>query len=391
MTTAALGLPRIQVSVLVLAGVAATALFIALMINFGGRQAALLVLGLGLGVSLYHAAFGFSAAYRRVIVERDLSDVAAQAVMLAAAILLFAPVLAQGAVFGRAVAGAVAPVSVSMAFGAFLFGMAMQLAGGCASGTLYTAGGGNLRMVVVLVFFCIGGFWASLHLHLWSQLPGLGAVSLGDALGWPLAVALQLAALALIYGALKLWGGRRNRPLGWGGAFTWTRLLRGPWPLLMSAGLLAVFNWLTLLVAGHPWSITWAFALWTAKVAVALGWDPAINPFWSGGFQRAALEGPVLADTVTVMNLGLLLGALVAASLAGRVAPSVRIPPRSLAAAVIGGLMLGYGARLAYGCNIGAFFSGVASGSLHGWVWIVMAVLGTIVGVRLRPLFGLNN
>ena len=53
--------------------------------------------------------------------------------------------------------------------------------------------------------------------------------------------------------------------------------------------------------------------------------------------------------------------------------------------------MLGYGARLAYGCNIGAFFSGVASGSLHGWVWIVMAAAGTVVGVRLRPLFGLRN
>lgn len=391
MTTAALGLPRIQISVLVLAGVAAVALFAAILINFGGRPAVLLILGMGLGISLYHAAFGFSAAYRRVIVERDISDVAAQAVMLAVAILLFAPVLAQGVVFGRPVAGAVAPVSVSMAFGAFLFGMAMQLAGGCASGTLYTAGGGSLRMMVVLVFFCIGGFWASLHLHWWGGLPGLGAVSIGDALGWPLAVALQLAALALIYGGLRVWGGHRARPLGWGGAFTWTRLVRGPWPLLFGAASLAVFNWLTLLVAGHPWSITWAFTLWTAKAAVALGWNPATSPFWSGGFQQAALAAPLLADTVTVMNIGILLGALMAASLAGRVAPSVRIPPGSLAAAVIGGLMLGYGARLAYGCNIGAFFSGVASASLHGWVWIIMAVLGTTVGVRLRPLFGLKN
>ena len=44
----------------------------------------------------------------------------------------------------------------------------------------------------------------------------------------------------------------------------------------------------------------------------------------------------------------------------------MQIPPLSLAAAVIGGLLLGYGARLAFGCNIGAFFSGVVSGSLHG-------------------------
>jgi hypothetical protein len=44
---------------------------------------------------------------------------------------------------------------------------------------------------------------------------------------------------------------------------------------------------------------------------------------------------------------------------------------------------------LAYGCNIGAFFSGVASGSLHGWVWILCAVAGNLIGIRLRPLFRL--
>ena len=59
---------------------------------------------------------------------------------------------------------------------------------------------------------------------------------------------------------------------------------------------------------------------------------------------------------------------------------------RSLAAAIGGGLLLGYGARLAYGCNIGAYFSGVASGSLHGWLWLVAAFAGSVVGTRLRPM-----
>jgi hypothetical protein len=53
-------------------------------------------------------------------------------------------------------------------------------------------------------------------------------------------------------------------------------------------------------------------------------------------------------------------------------------------------LLLGYGARLAYGCNIGACFSGIASGSLHGWAWMVAAFFGNVLGTRLRPLFGLE-
>ncbi|HSM19274.1 MAG TPA: YeeE/YedE thiosulfate transporter family protein, partial [Hyphomicrobiales bacterium] len=49
------------------------------------------------------------------------------------------------------------------------------------------------------------------------------------------------------------------------------------------------------------------------------------------------------------------------------------------------------GARISFGCNIGAFFSGAASTSLHGWLWIVFALAGTWLGVRLRRAFGLRN
>lgn len=357
----------------------------------GWRYGVLFVVGGLLGMSLYHAAFGFTAAYRRAIVHRDISGVAAQLAMLALAMLLFAPVLAEGQVFGRGVVGAVAPVGISVAVGSFLFGLGMQIAGGCGSGALYTAGGGSTRMLFVLATFVVGSFLGSLHMPFWAGLPSLGRVSLAGEVGWEAAVALQLAVLLVIWLGLRLWArGADQRPL-WTGGLGWRRLLTGPWPLLLSAGLLALLNWITLLVAGHPWSITWAFTLWGAKAAAALGWDPATSPFWTGGFQQAALKASVFRDNISVMNVGIVLGALTAAGLAGRFAPRLKLPPRSLAAALIGGLIMGYGARLAFGCNIGAFFSGVASTSLHGWLWIVCGLIGTWVGVRLRPLFGFRN
>ena len=357
----------------------------------GGKPAALFPVGLGMGLALYHAAFGFTAAYRQAIVSRDISGIAAQLIMLAVAMVLFAPALAEGEIFGRGVSGAVAPVSVSMALGALLFGLGMQMAGGCGSGTLFTAGGGNVRMLVVLVFFCVGGFWGSLDLHLWQQLPSLGSVSLGNELGWSWALLLQLAFLVAIYAVLRMLGGRRSTPLWPEAGFDLNKLLLGPWPLLLSGLLLAFFNWLTLVIAGHPWSVTWAFALWTAKILTVFGWDAMSSGFWTGGFQERALSRSVFMDVTSVMNFGIMLGALMAASLSGKVAPGVRIPLRSLVAAVLGGLMLGYGARLGYGCNIGAFFSGTASTSLHGWVWIVCAVVGNVIGVKVRPYFRLSN
>ena len=67
-----------------------------------------------------------------------------------------------------------------------------------------------------------------------------------------------------------------------------------------------------------------------------------------------------------------------------------RVPGRLALGAVIGGILMGYGARIAFGCNIGAYFGGIASFSLHGWLWGVMAIVGTFAGLALRPLFGLQ-
>jgi branched-subunit amino acid ABC-type transport system permease component len=53
--------------------------------------------------------------------------------------------------------------------------------------------------------------------------------------------------------------------------------------------------------------------------------------------------------------------------------------------------MMGLGARMSGGCNIGAFLSGISVGNVSGWVWGCAALLGTVAGVKLRPVFGLMN
>lgn len=352
----------------------------------GWRMPVLLLLGMAFGAVLYLTSFGFTSAYRQFLLYRDTAGVRAQILMLALATLLFAPVLATGSAFGYSMSGAVAPLGVQVVAGAFLFGLGMQLAGGCGSGALYTAGGGSARMLIVLVFFVAGSFWASLHMSWWERFPSRGEVVLGDLLGWTGALALQLGVLAAIWVWLGRVAPRRTERS--------SHLDGAParhHALLIGAVLLAVLAFLVLLVAGHPWSITWAFALWGAKTALPFGWQPDESAFWNGDFQRRALEASIFEDVTSVTNIGIVLGALAAAGIAGRFRPRASFSGASFAAAVIGGLAMGYGARIAYGCNIGAFFSGVASTSLHGWVWIIAALGGTAIGVRLRPYFGLKN
>src|ERR671928_354735 len=91
--------------------------------------------------------------------------------MLAAASVVFIPALGSGHLFGQAVRGSVSPVGVSVVVGAFLFGVGMQLGGGCASGTLYTAGGGNTRMLITLVAFIAGSVIGTAHMPWWTATP----------------------------------------------------------------------------------------------------------------------------------------------------------------------------------------------------------------------------
>ncbi|MBH3361989.1 YeeE/YedE family protein [Pseudomonas sp. URMO17WK12:I11] len=359
-------------------------------VNAGFKQVLLLLLGAALGLTLYHAAFGFTSAWRVFINERRGAGLRAQMVMLALAVLLFFPALAAGNLFGNPVTGLVAPAGVSVVFGAFIFGIGMQLGGGCASGTLFTVGGGNARMLVTLLFFIIGSVTATHHADWWFALPSLPAISIVQAWGLVPALLVSLGVFGLIAWVTVHLEQRRHggleQPEQHGRAGL-QRFVRGPWPLVWGAVALAVLNYATLALAGRPWGITSAFALWGAKVLDSLGVQVSSWVFWQAPANAKALASPVWQDITTVMDLGIVLGALLAAGLAGRFAPSLKIPLPSLIAAVIGGLLLGYGSRLAYGCNIGAYFSGIASGSLHGWLWLIAAYMGNVVGVRLRPAF----
>jgi uncharacterized membrane protein YedE/YeeE len=308
--------------------------------------------------------------------------------MLAATCLVFFPLLATGSVFGQPLRGSVSPAGVAVLAGAFIFGLGMQLGGGCASGTLYTAGGGSVRMLVTLLAFIVGSIIGTAHTAWWTAQPSLPPLSLVTLYGSFGGLAISLSAFAAIaYATVVLERRRHGRLIDSDRASRW---LRGPWPLVAGAIGLAVVNIATLLIAGRPWGVTSAFALWGAKAASAMGVAVHTWPYWTTPAQRAALDGSVLNDVTSVMNFGIVLGALLASLLAGRFAPAWRVPMRSLTAAVLGGLLLGYGARVAFGCNIGAYFSGIASGSLHGWLWLPAAFAGSALGTQLRPIFGLS-
>jgi len=363
-------------------------------------------LGVLLGFALHRGSFGFTAGWRALSSGRSAAPFLAQLLLLGVAAALITGVVEVigSTAFGGGIGYRSLPLGPSTLIGAFIFGIGMQLGNGCGSGTLFTLGGGSTRMIVTLLFFIAGAVIATTHLDWWTRdvpraLPLLdwGNLSLPRLLGPIGGLVATLGLLGLTAVAAWLWIRRspdrermallpRRRDL------SPRRLATEPWGLGVSVAVLAVLATLVFWISGSPWSVTLAFAVWGGKAVQALGGDLTVFGWWDSGWQRSLLlDVPVYAQTISVMDFGLILGAGLSALALGRFKPTLTIPWRSLLAAVLGGLMLGYGARLAFGCNIGAFFGGISSGDLQGWLWFVCAFAGSLIGVRLRPLFGLSR
>ncbi|GAA4102010.1 YeeE/YedE family protein [Actinomadura miaoliensis] len=360
----------------------------------GAKPGVLLLLGLGLGLALFHSRFGFTSAWRQLVAVGNGTGLRAHALLLGTTATLFALIIGTGTgLFGTVPAPSSGDLGVGVVAGAFLFGVGMQLGGACASGTLFAVGSGQSAVLLTL-----GGFVAGSVLYTWQydlvdDLPAVPGVVLADHIGWFGSWAVTIAALAGIVALTRVVQARRNPPPVGApptarGAL---RIVRGSWPLAAGAVALAVLGAGVLLVSGGAWGITSAFALWGARILQAVGLHPEHWTYWQEARNAKMLAGPVLADKNSLTDIGIILGAAVASAAAGAWTLHRGLPWRTAVASVLGGVLMGVGARLAGGCNIGAYLAGIASGSLHGWLWGVVALGGTWVGLRARTLFSLPN
>lgn len=350
---------------------AALALSLAVAVLAGARYGFILAIGLGFGIVLEGLRFGFAGPWRAMILRREAGGVLAQLLAIGLVAVVAFPLLSSSP---GELTGAHAPVGVAMVGGAFVFGVAMQIVLGCGSGTLVNAGSGNAVSLVALPFFAIGSFLGASHLFWWTELGTLPVVAFSGT-GGLIGTLLALVAVA----GLVWW---RATPAG--------RVL--PRRLILAAVAVAVLAILNLVVAGQPWGVVYGLGLWVAKGVTLAGVDLSGNAFWGSAGNLERLQQSLLTDVTSLTNIGIIVGAFVVTAWRGGLQqPLSALPARAWIAAVIAGLALGYSSRLAFGCNVGAFFSGISTGSLHGWVWFGAAFAGSILGVRLRAALGFGG
>ncbi|WP_258933766.1 YeeE/YedE family protein [Nesterenkonia pannonica] len=103
---------------------------------------------------------------------------------------------------------------MGLLIGAFIFGIGMQLGGGCASGTLFAVGSGQSTVVPTLLGFIslLGDLHGTMVLPLVRNLPGMDPVLLSDHVGHVGGWVVTIAALLVIVAVSKAVQARRNPP-----------------------------------------------------------------------------------------------------------------------------------------------------------------------------------
>jgi uncharacterized protein len=175
-----------------------------------------------------------------------------------------------------------------------------------------------------------------------------------------------------------------KRSASWREHETVRALLVDPWTYTTGAVVLALLNVALLAATGKGWSVTTSLAYWGAWIWQGLGGDPHSWSYFAE--VKPAFNGPGFGffhDPSSLTNLGIVVGALLAALLASQFRIKRLKSRRQAAAAIVGGLLMGIGARFAFGCNIGDLFTGVPNLSLHGWVFLLSIFAGAAVGSKL--------
>ena len=164
-------------------------------------------------------------------------------------------------------------------------------------------------------------------------------------------------------------------------------IFKNPFTYVTGAILLSVLQIALLASSGNPWGVSGTFTNWGAWLFEAVGGSVDKWFYFSSAVAQNTLNAGFLNDPGSMQNLGIIVGALLATLLASQFKIKKIKSVKQVVAAILGGLLMGYGARLAFGCNIGALFSGISSLSLSGWVFGLFLLVGAFIGSKLLAKF----
>lgn len=197
-------------------GIALIAVLAAFGLYLATRSAALglfWIVGLSFGFILQKSRFCFTASMRDPALTGSTSVTRAVLIAFAFTSIAFTAIKYGAYIKGLPIPGQsyVVPISFATAAGAFIFGIGMVIAGGCASGTLMRVGEGFGMQLISLFFFVIGSLWGA-HDFGWWKLNFIvhgPSIFMPDVFGWFGAIVIQLLVIAGLFILADKWENRK--------------------------------------------------------------------------------------------------------------------------------------------------------------------------------------
>ncbi len=382
--------------------------------SMGGKLEVYMVSGLLVGYALSRSRFGYAGGVKRIYMTGDDKLSVALFAMFVITSLVVAGIHFMAVKHGMdfdhmKIYANVKPLDIGVLIGGFLFGAGMIMAGGCASGTLTDLGEGAGRSLVALIFFIIGAPVGH-YMRVVHNNAGLDEVGvklyLPDLFGardklssYMLAVILIALGFLVLYYITDRYSKKRKAagtqfdpeweeiekplPLNPKKKFfsyeTYHKLFIERWSYMTGALIISLIFAFIYVAAGKAWGVTSSFTTAGVWLFGNLGVDfEAI-----GGFGKPLKQAAdIMHHAGTLRNITTVLGATIAFLLAGRFKLNFKFSAKDAAFYALGGFLMGVGARVARGCNVGALYAAITSLSLHGWGFLITMVLGAIWALK---------
>ena len=338
-----------------------------------------LVIGLMMGWALQRGRFCINSAYREVLFQ-DYTMFRAYLLAVVVATIganLFEDMgwLLQSDGSGGMVAGELyrqAFVPWANIIGGYIFGMGIVFAGGCGSGILYRVGEGNLAYVVAVFGFFFGIVVAKFGflkpVYDWMIAPerviwlGEDTVpTLYNIIGvnkWIIIAVMSVVMLYFVFQGKPFSKAKKG--------YVWS--LAG---LLIGLIAVAAF-WASAYWGGRARGLSFTGPVREFFLAVAFG------DSWFGGKAPAGEAMSLFGITFSWSALYVLavpIGAYISGKLLQEV--KLKVPPADeLAKVLFGGFLMGVGAQIGGGCNIGHSLTGVSTLAVSSWVANIFIILG---------------